>query len=186
MLTRRLLLSLAASAALALPAAAQDRLSVIATTGMIADAARQVGGDLVAVTALMGPGVDPHAYRQTRSDIVATADADLVLEPRIGAASVDRKTFLFGIPSFNLPVPLAGPLPFPELALFKRDRQQGVVKLAMASYDAKTGKLHQSTEPVYSFSERTDWAALLFFSWQDNDLVPEPDAHGWVHQSTFD
>ena len=79
MLTRRLLLSLAASAALALPAAAQDRLSVIATTGMIADAARQVGGDLVAVTALMGPGVDPHAYRQTRSDIVATADADLVL-----------------------------------------------------------------------------------------------------------
>jgi manganese/zinc/iron transport system substrate-binding protein len=27
----------------------------------------------------MGPGVDPHAYRQTRSDIVATANADLVL-----------------------------------------------------------------------------------------------------------
>ncbi|WP_459437296.1 metal ABC transporter solute-binding protein, Zn/Mn family [Roseicyclus sp.] len=67
------------AAALALPAAAQDRLSVVATTGMIADAARQVGGDLVDVTALMGPGVDPHAYRQTRTDIVATAQADLVL-----------------------------------------------------------------------------------------------------------
>ena len=118
--------------------------------------------------------------------VPARADADLVLEPRIGAASVDRKTFLFGIPSFNLPVPLAGPLPFPELALFKRDRQQGVVKLAMASYDAKTGKLHQSTEPVYSFYERTDWAALLFFSWQDNDLVPEPYVQDWVHQPTFD
>jgi len=79
MLTRRLLLSLATAATLALPAAAQDRLTVVATTGMIADAARQVGGDLVSVTALMGPGVDPHAYRQTRSDIVATAQADLVL-----------------------------------------------------------------------------------------------------------
>jgi len=79
MLTRRLLLSLATAAALALPAAAQDRLTVVATTGMIADAARQVGGDLVHVTALMGPGVDPHSYRQTRSDIVATAQADLVL-----------------------------------------------------------------------------------------------------------
>ncbi|MDG3040274.1 metal ABC transporter solute-binding protein, Zn/Mn family [Roseicyclus marinus] len=79
MLTRRVLLSLATAAALAMPAAAQDRLNVIATTGMIADAARQVGGDLVDVTALMGPGVDPHAYRQTRSDIVATAQADLVL-----------------------------------------------------------------------------------------------------------
>jgi len=58
---------------------AQDRLDVVATTGMIADAVREVGGDLVEVSALMGPGVDPHAYRQTRSDIVATANADLVL-----------------------------------------------------------------------------------------------------------
>lgn len=61
------------------PAQAADRLKVVATTGMIADAARQVGGDLVDVRALMGPGVDPHAYRQTRSDIVAMANADLVL-----------------------------------------------------------------------------------------------------------
>ncbi|MFP4044451.1 MAG: metal ABC transporter solute-binding protein, Zn/Mn family [Rhodosalinus sp.] len=60
-------------------AAAQERLDVVATTGMIADAARNVGGDLVEVRALMGPGVDPHAYRQTRSDIVAMANADLVL-----------------------------------------------------------------------------------------------------------
>jgi manganese/zinc/iron transport system substrate-binding protein len=60
-------------------APAQDRLDVVATTGMIADAAREVGGDLVNVRALMGPGVDPHAYRQTRSDIVAMAEADLVL-----------------------------------------------------------------------------------------------------------
>jgi len=79
MLTRRLLLSLVTAATLAMPAAAQDRLTVVATTGMIADAARQVGGDLASVTALMGPGVDPHSYRQTRSDIVAAARADLVL-----------------------------------------------------------------------------------------------------------
>jgi len=54
-------------------------LQVVATTGMIADAARQVGGDHVEVRALMGPGVDPHAYRQTRSDIAAMTNADLVL-----------------------------------------------------------------------------------------------------------
>ena len=54
-------------------------LKVVATTGMIADAARQVGGEHVEVRGLMGPGVDPHAYRQTRSDIVAMTRADLVL-----------------------------------------------------------------------------------------------------------
>lgn len=42
-----------------------QRLQVLATTGMIADAARQVGGDRVTVEALMGPGVDPHLYQPT-------------------------------------------------------------------------------------------------------------------------
>jgi len=82
MLTKRLFLTLSTAAFAAfspLAASAEAPLSVVATTGMIADAARTVGGDLVEVQALMGPGVDPHAYRQTRSDIVATAQADLVL-----------------------------------------------------------------------------------------------------------
>jgi manganese/zinc/iron transport system substrate-binding protein len=60
-------------------AQAREGLTVVATTGMIADAAREIGGRRVEVRALMGPGVDPHGYRQTRSDIVAMTRADLVL-----------------------------------------------------------------------------------------------------------
>ena len=80
--TRRIALGSLAAALIALtlgPAGAADRLSIVATTGMIADAAREVGGARVEVRTLMGPGIDPHSYRQTRSDIVATAQADLVL-----------------------------------------------------------------------------------------------------------
>ncbi|MEM8776922.1 MAG: zinc ABC transporter substrate-binding protein [Pseudomonadota bacterium] len=80
--SRRSMLVLSASA-LSLPSlpvfASAGTISVVATTGMIADAARQVGGDLVEVKSLMGPGVDPHAYRQTRTDILAATRADLVL-----------------------------------------------------------------------------------------------------------
>ncbi len=63
------------------PAAAQgsQKLEIVATTGMIADAVRQVGGERVNVEALMGPGVDPHLYRQTRSDIVRMTKADAVI-----------------------------------------------------------------------------------------------------------
>src|SRR5579863_5822725 len=43
-------------------------LTVLATTGMIADAARIVGGENVHVAALMGPGVDPHLYQPTSQD----------------------------------------------------------------------------------------------------------------------
>lgn len=46
----------------------EGKLTVLATTGMIADAARQVGGEFVEVTALMGPGVDPHLYQPTARD----------------------------------------------------------------------------------------------------------------------
>ena len=83
MLNRRhILTGLMATAAVpssVVPSFAETRLKVVATTGMIADLARRVGGPHVEVQALMGPGVDPHAYRQTRSDIVAMTRADLVL-----------------------------------------------------------------------------------------------------------
>ena len=69
----------AGAAAMATPVFAMDKLTIVATTGMIADAARRVGGDFVEVKGLMGAGVDPHAYRQTRTDIVAMTRADLVL-----------------------------------------------------------------------------------------------------------
>ncbi|OWU86768.1 manganese transporter [Oceanicola sp. 22II-s10i] len=69
--------SLAGLAATRLPAAAP--VQIVATTGMIADAARTIGAGLAEVRGLMGPGVDPHSYRQTRTDIVAMTRADLVL-----------------------------------------------------------------------------------------------------------
>lgn len=79
MIRRSFLAALAFAAALPVTAWAEAPLKVVATTGMIADAARQIGGDQVEVKGLMGPGVDPHAYRQTRSDIVAMTRADLIL-----------------------------------------------------------------------------------------------------------
>ncbi|MBX3406762.1 MAG: zinc ABC transporter substrate-binding protein [Phycisphaeraceae bacterium] len=60
-------------------AAAAPPLKVVATTGMIADAARNVAGDRAEVTALMGPGVDPHLYKATPGDVRALQAADLIL-----------------------------------------------------------------------------------------------------------
>ena len=68
----------AAGATSILPAVAwAGTTQIVATTGMIADAARQISG--LPVTALMGPGMDPHGHRATRSDILALARAELVL-----------------------------------------------------------------------------------------------------------
>lgn len=52
---------------------------VVATTGMIADAAREIGGDCLEVVQMMGPGTDPHLYRASASDVRDLGRADAIL-----------------------------------------------------------------------------------------------------------
>ncbi len=52
---------------------------VVATTGIIADAVKNIAKDFVELQALMGPGVDPHLYKATPSDLRALRSADLIL-----------------------------------------------------------------------------------------------------------
>lgn len=52
---------------------------VLATTNLVADTARRLGGAEVAVEALMGPGVDPHLYKPSESDVRRLSEADLIL-----------------------------------------------------------------------------------------------------------
>ena len=55
-----------------------NKIRIVATVGMIADLVREVGGEHVQVTQLMGSGVDPHLYKPNRDDIQSILDSDLV------------------------------------------------------------------------------------------------------------
>ncbi len=56
----------------------KETINIVATTGMIADAAQVVGGDKVKVKGLMGPGVDPHLYKASAGDVGLLSKADLI------------------------------------------------------------------------------------------------------------
>ncbi|HBU38699.1 MAG TPA: manganese transporter [Planctomycetaceae bacterium] len=58
---------------------AASPIRVIATTTVVADLVKQVGGDLVVVESLMADGVDPHSYRATPRDIDRLVRADLIV-----------------------------------------------------------------------------------------------------------
>lgn len=60
------------------------KLKVVATTPVVADFARTVGGDKVVVTQIIKPGVDPHDYEPSPADVQAIADAGLVVESGVG------------------------------------------------------------------------------------------------------
>ncbi len=55
------------------------QVSVVCTTGMVADLAEQIGGERVRVVGLMGPGVDPHYYKASQGDLSKLERADLIL-----------------------------------------------------------------------------------------------------------
>ncbi|MCL5996353.1 MAG: zinc ABC transporter substrate-binding protein, partial [Chloroflexi bacterium] len=57
---------------------ATRRVRVTTTVGMITDIVRNVGGDRVEVTGLMGPGVDPHLYKASARDVNKLGDADII------------------------------------------------------------------------------------------------------------
>lgn len=53
-------------------------VDVVTTTNFITDTVRQIGGDRVSVSALMGPGVDPHLYKASAGDVSALREADVI------------------------------------------------------------------------------------------------------------
>lgn len=59
--------------------AAADRLKVVASFSIIGDFARNVGGERVEVTTLVGPNGDAHVYEPRPADARAMAEADVIL-----------------------------------------------------------------------------------------------------------
>lgn len=53
-------------------------IKAVCTTGQVADAIRAIGGPQFEVSAMMGPGVDPHGYTSKPSDIERLESADIV------------------------------------------------------------------------------------------------------------
>jgi len=67
-----------------LPSQTSGKLKVVATFSVLGDFVRNVGGDHIELTTLVGPGVDTHTYEPTPTDSVALAEAKLVFENGLG------------------------------------------------------------------------------------------------------
>jgi len=70
--------------ALSVPARAQDRLNVVASFSILGDFVRNVGGDRVNVTTLVGANSDAHVYVPAPADAKKVAEAKLVVVNGLG------------------------------------------------------------------------------------------------------
>lgn len=55
-----------------------EKIKVTTTTNVVTDLVETIGSEHVQVTGLMGPGVDPHLYRPSASDVNKLQEADIV------------------------------------------------------------------------------------------------------------
>ena len=96
-------------------------------------------------------------------------DADTVIEIRSGALSIDKHETLVGIPSVDIPIPLAGDFGTPEVALYKSEEQEGVAKFAATANAAKDGRfLGESTPPLGR--SKIERQVVLIVSWIEDDV----------------
>ena len=60
------------------PDSYSEKIAITTTTNVITDLVENIGGDHVSVTGLMGPGIDPHLYRPSASDVKSLQNADII------------------------------------------------------------------------------------------------------------
>ncbi len=76
--------ALAAALIAVIPLQAQEKINVVASFSILGDFARNVGGDRVNVTTLVGPNSDVHVYTPAPADANKIADAKLVIINGLG------------------------------------------------------------------------------------------------------
>jgi zinc/manganese transport system substrate-binding protein len=81
---RKIVLAFAAIIVLLAPAQAQEKIKVLASFSILGDLVREVGGDRVEVSTLVGANTDMHGFQPTPAHVKAAAGAKLVVINGLG------------------------------------------------------------------------------------------------------
>lgn len=101
--------------------------------------------------------------------------ADIIVEARAGAYSIDTNTFFFGIPGIPLPIPTTSAVPTtPQLAFYQKFEQDSYAKIALLAYSKKTGSHIYSSGSLDGHAYDI-FRTLFFISWRRSD-IPEKNS----------
>lgn len=137
-------------------------INVVCTTGMVAELARNIGGDKVKVTQIMGAGVDPHLYKASPGDVNLLNGADAIfysglhLEGKMADVFVRmaRKKPTFAVTEYipedrvlDNPEASFDPHLWFDVSLWRE--AAGVVRDALKAFDPKNAAEYQSRADAY-------------------------------------
>jgi manganese/zinc/iron transport system substrate-binding protein len=159
-------------------------VQVLTTTNFITDLVKQVGGERVEVTGLMGPGVDPHLYKASAGDVRQLQRAEIIfyggldlegkmvelLERQSKAVAVTER-----LPQARLRQPSAGmpasmridPHVWFDVSLWRET--VGVVEAALAKIDPTGASVFKTRATAY----RKELDALHLWSKKETAKIPK-------------
>lgn len=142
-----------------------DSLQALAGMSYKIDDSRLVSADKDVILAQINQELLENGLNQAKGD-----EADLTLMPYADYSAIDQGKYLIGIPSILLPAPGGGQVPLPEIALFKRDRQEGRNSIGLVATKDEDGSLAFSHDPEYAARYYTRYTVLFLINFNHSDL----------------
>jgi hypothetical protein len=100
------------------------------------------------------------------------SDADVIVEVRSGALSADSQESLLGLPALQVPIPFAGSVTTPEIAIYKSERSTSIAKVGLFAYERLSGQHVHSSDVPNGKAYFKNFKLLGFITWRRTD-VPE-------------
>lgn len=103
--------------------------------------------------------------------------ADVVVEVRLGALSMDQMNRVLGIPSLTLPVsPNFTNATIPELSIYSRRDRTGVAEFSAFAYDARTGRPVALATRAAGETHIRSHKMFMVFTWGPQEVRPGDQA----------
>jgi hypothetical protein len=98
--------------------------------------------------------------------------ADIIVEARSGAYSVDNASSFIGIPRIPVPIPSTSEIPIiPQISFWSRDSDRSYAKFGLFAYSKKT-YAHIYSSGTLDGTAFNTYRSFMFISWRRSD-IPE-------------
>ena len=109
-----------------------------------------------------------------------------VMELRNRGLGMDTRSALFGLPAMEIPVPFAGRVASPELALYKANLADSIASFAVVVYDRQEGLMLAMATEGEGLSKFNQYQLLGFIKWRSTDVGALRSTYSTLKQRLLD
>ena len=109
-----------------------------------------------------------------------------VMELRNRGLGMDTRSALFGLPAMEIPVPFAGRVASPELALYKANLADSIASFAVVVYDRQEGLMLATAAEGEGMSKFNQYQLLGFIKWRSTDVGALRSTYSTLKQRLLD